>query len=513
MRLGLLAITLLGTWVAPASAQAPYKVYTSPKMPPRDSLDRMNLTVAWTTRVRVEGNRDGIASFQIIPGTPTQIVVQTFKGSVYLFDANRGDMIWKTNVGVPFWSVQAAAFCSHSIYVTRRNMLHVLNRQDGSQRVYTYDRATKLFSFGYELQFAPQSVPVADEDFLYLPMGDRVHSILMPDFAEHDRIKRARELRKAKGREEKKGGPKEKDLPDDDDGPDSPQPDFYWGYKLADKIMTSSPLIADDFLGLLANDGTLSSITRFERGQRIEKFEFKTIGQAPAAPGQHLATAFIASDDSNVYAVSLLGGTIKWRHVSGAPVRMQPYVNDRDVYIAPDRIGLRRLDRETGRERWTNRDATRFLAANLKYVYALDNIGKFFVLDAERGTTLAKLDMADWMLTLPNEWTDRVYLAAHDGQILCLRNRDLVRPLALKVTGVAPPKPKEEKKPPPMEEKKKDPDNKEDKEKDKEKDKAMSDDALGRRGTHQLAWNRTPSIHARAITTGATDHRQLRTLR
>ncbi|MBI1832594.1 MAG: PQQ-binding-like beta-propeller repeat protein [Planctomycetes bacterium] len=476
MRTGLLAAAMIVGFVGTAEAQAPFKIYTSPKLPPRDSLERMNLTAAWTTRVSVDGSRDGIASLQLIPGTPTQVVVQTFKGSVYLFDANNGDLVWKTDVGVPYWSVQAAAFSSHSIYVTRRNMLHVLNRQDGTQRVFTYDRAIKQFSFGHELAFAPQATPVADEDFLYVPMADRVHSILIPDFAELDRIKRVRDARKFGAKEEKKGGPKDKGvIPEDDpaEGLDSPQPEFYWGFKLGDKIMTSSPLIFGEQLSMLSNDGTLTSIKRYERGGRIENFEFKTTGQAPAAAGQHLHMAFIASDDFNLYAVNMKSGLITWRHVSGSPIRQQPYANDRDVYVAPDRVGLRRLDRETGRERWTNRDATRFLAANLKNVYALDNIGKFFVLDAERGTTLAKLDLADWTITLPNEWTDRIYLGAHDGQILCLRHRDLLRPLALKVSDVAPPKMKEEKKRPPMEEKKKD----EEKKGDKGAEKAASDAA------------------------------------
>src|SRR6478609_2120894 len=93
-----------------ASAQAPYKIYTSPKLPMRESLERMNLVTAWSSRVTVDGNRDGIFSVQLVPGKRNQLIVQTFKGAVYLYDAENGDLIWKNQVGVPYWTPQPAAF-------------------------------------------------------------------------------------------------------------------------------------------------------------------------------------------------------------------------------------------------------------------------------------------------------------------------------------------------------------------------------------------------------------------
>ena len=87
---------------------------------------------------------------------------------------------------------------------------------------------------------------------------------------------------------------------------------------------------------------------------------------------------------------------------------------------------LRRLDRLSGREMWTNRDTSRFLAATTNYVYALNQVGKFHVLDGRRGTTLATYDLSGWAVPVPNDLTDRIYLAANDGQILCLRLRDSV---------------------------------------------------------------------------------------
>jgi outer membrane protein assembly factor BamB len=475
MKKTLLMMTLLFGTFTSAFSQTEIKVRTTPKLPARESLERMNLTLAWHARVSVDGNRDGIASIQVLPGRPNQLVVQTLKGMVYLYDADNGDLIWKTTIGVLYWASQPVSFNSQSIFVTRRNVLHVLNRADGTQRVFTYDPASKTYTFGYELAFSPSAAPMADEEFLYVPMSNRVHAIYIPDFEAIEKTKLARK----KQRDAKKD---ERGMPGDDDIPDSldsPQPDFYWGYGLGDQVIRSSPLINGEQLSILTTDGTLTAVNRYGQGPRIEKELFKTKGLTPAAPAQHLNTAYLASDDFNLYAVNMKSGELEWRHISGAPLLQTPYLNDRDIYIAPQRVGLRRVDRVKGREVWTNRDASRFLAANLSYVYAMDRLGKFFVIDAKRGTTLAKTDFADWTIPVANEWTDRVYLAANDGKIMCLRNRDLPKALSLKTQDLG--RRREEMNP--AEEKKKggkDKDKEKDKDiekdKDKEKDKDMEKD-------------------------------------
>jgi outer membrane protein assembly factor BamB len=457
----LLAMSLVFLGVATAHSQAPYKIRTNPKLPMREALDRMNLVLAWNTRVQVDGNRDGVFSVQLIPGSPNQLVVQTYKGAVYLYDADNGDLVWKTQIGVPYWTPMPAAFNSQSIFVTRRSTLHVVNRYNGFQRVYTYDERTMQADFGFELTYTPNAAPVADEDFIYFSMGDRLNAYFIPDFERIANLKRSRDraIKDAKDAKPLVAG--------DDyarETADSPQPVFLWGYRFGDQFMTTSPLVFGEQLSMLTTDGTLTGVGRDGTGPRENYYKpFSVFGRTPGAAGQHWNMAYVASTDFNLYAINMNNGALKWRYVSGAPILRGPDVNDRDIYLYPDGIGLRRVDRITGKEIWTNRDTQRFLAANQAFVYALDHVGKFFVVDARRGTTLAKLDLSDWAIAIANEWTDRVYLAANDGQIMCLRHRDLVKPLIMKTPE--PPRPKEEKKEP----KKKEEEKKEDKKDDKEK--------------------------------------------
>lgn len=451
----LLAMCCLTLSATLAFAQAPYKVYTSPKLPMRDALERMNLVLAWNARVTVDGNRDGVSSVQILPGKTNQLLVQTYKGGVFLYDADHGDLIWKTHAGVPYWTPQPAAFNSHSIFVTRRNVLFVLSRIDGSQRVYTFDPRFKQADFGYTLLATPNAGPVADEDFVYFPMGERVNALLIPDFGAMDRVKAAREKMRKEGKT-----PPPLEEADPLRSLDSSQPDFAWGYRFADKITTSSPLMFGDQVSVLTTDGTLTSIGRLERVTGVELFDFKAQGKAPGAAAQHLNMAYFGSDDFNLYAINMNSGRLAWRYVASAPILMTPHANDRDVFVAPERVGLRRIDRDSGKEMWTNRDSQRFLAANDAYVYALDRHGRLYVVDSRRGTTLATHDLSDWAISIANEWTDRIYLAANDGQVMCLRRKDLVKPMIMKASE--PVRIKEEKK---KEEPKKDEEKKDDKEK------------------------------------------------
>src|SRR5262249_55489123 len=100
--------------------------------------------------------------------------------------------------------------------------------------------------------------------------------------------------------------------------------------------------------------------------------------------------------------------------------------------------GLARVDRSTGEAVWkvphggrifnSNPVADRFLAANPKFVYAMDPRGRLLVLDRRLGTTLSAYDVRDFVFPVTNEENDRIYLAASDGLLVCLHDRDYPTP-------------------------------------------------------------------------------------
>jgi outer membrane protein assembly factor BamB len=72
------------------------------RIPDRSELDRLNLRLAWTVYLPIEGVRDGIATVQVIPvadryrkDAETAIVVaQTRSGTISVFDAATGRRLW-----------------------------------------------------------------------------------------------------------------------------------------------------------------------------------------------------------------------------------------------------------------------------------------------------------------------------------------------------------------------------------------------------------------------------------
>jgi hypothetical protein len=115
-------------------------------------------------------------------------------------------------------------------------------------------------------------------------------------------------------------------------------------------------------------------------------------------------------------------------------VRLKPEVTDKDVFVVAERRGLFRVDRVRGKERWFNREARRFLAVNKKFVYAFDRHGRLLVLDYKRGTKLGTLNTRDFVFPVSNEFTDRLFLASHNGLLVCLRDRGQKEPLVNKKT-------------------------------------------------------------------------------
>src|SRR5947209_5755813 len=121
---GLVGLALVAT-VVPAQPGA-YKVHTRPSLPSAAALERMSLTLAWSTRILLTGNRDGIYSVQLLGGESyPQVLVQTYSGLVVLFDGENGDRLWQTQVGTPYWLPQPAGYNDSSVFVIRRNVLFI----------------------------------------------------------------------------------------------------------------------------------------------------------------------------------------------------------------------------------------------------------------------------------------------------------------------------------------------------------------------------------------------------
>jgi len=448
-------VTAAWLLVAPGLwAQSLPQIHSRPTVPSAEALARLNLQVGWRVFVPLHGSRDGLFSVQVING---EILVQTRSGGISLIDAASGAPLWRAQVGAPYMVSLPLGYNSRSVFAVNRSYL------------YAFSRATGQLQWEVALPYSASAAPVADDDQLYLclansrlavyqlpkngnghPAGGYVSS--MGKAAENQPSERSATVATSEsfgvggravvsvgplgaGRSVNSNyssGPLTAARRLNDSEATGPRPQLIWEYEPGARL-EQAPLLSQDLLTVAGADGSFFTTSKHERR---EFFRFHTEAPLSAPLGQHGEMAYVASQDHNVYALDVAAAKVRWRFTAGAPVLSKPEVTDEDVYLEPKRVGLYRLRRATGELVWHNRSAERFLANNRKYVYATDRSGRLLVLDRERGTSVGTLDTRDFVVPICNEWTDRLFLASHDGQLLCLHDRQYRSPIRTKTVTV-----------------------------------------------------------------------------
>jgi outer membrane protein assembly factor BamB len=428
--------------VAPLSAQDPTRLYSDPALPAQEALDRLRLKTAWTAMVPTAGRRDGLFSVQVVPrGTGHELLVQTRSGTVTALDAATGQARWATRVGEPYRVAQPVAYNRASVFVINNIVLYAL------------DRATGRLQWQFEMPGGATAAPVADDEQVYVALSNgRFVAYALPNLALYEKLAAAKKGTAAGGTSSLEASRVLKGIDVPAIGPLSgareayrappqgPQPAEQFSYLLEDRV-DQTPLLAQDRILLPGTGGQILGLPK--TAARLAWPAVRTRGKILVPAGQHDETAYVASTDFNVYAVSITGGRVFWRYASGGTPTERPAATDEDVYVAVDRSGLMRLDRAGGDEMWRNEDGARFLSANAKFVYAADRHGRLLVLDRARGTTLSTYaGTRDYVFPIQNDWTDRLYLAANNGLIVCLHDRAYEKPAVMKkVQERTPPPP------------------------------------------------------------------------
>jgi outer membrane protein assembly factor BamB len=448
-RIGL-ALCLLVPAVTCLSAADRTALYTSPTPIPRETLDRLNLKQAWVAHIPMESKKDGIFGVQFPeadmirftrsgPVLTSQILVQTRSGLVVALNRSTGEIMWQARPGRAYQALQPLAVNSRTIVQTNGLDARALDRATGER---LWDR---------QLPAGPVATPIADENQLYLALSEgklRIYDI--PDMdAYHDKLDADR--RKEQKEQERKGSGSGSPKPLYTDTA-RPNPSVGTGseairglYRIEDRgpklepvwdsadyyHVNGTPFLTPTSWVLLGAKGTAVSRSRWEYKETM-RFEPGT--SFLLAPGTYGNMAYLGAENQKVYALNTDTGDVKWEYGNAAPIGQPPFVSEDDVYVNLERKGVMRLDRITGRPQWKNlaANAERVIAVNPKFVYALDRELRLLVLDRARGTELSRLDNRDFPMPVVNEQTDRLFLAAHDGTLVCLYDADYPRARVMK---------------------------------------------------------------------------------
>lgn len=445
-----LAALLVAFGAATVPAQQPVRarLYSQPTPPPRELLDRLNMQMSFRTYVPMDGRQDGITTVQL---RGRSLFVQTRSGLVTLLDAETGAALWRQRVGRAYVAEHALAFNSREVYVV--NNVHL----------YALDRLSGAVNWSYRLPEGVAAAPVADETMIFIPsQTGRLTAYLLPrpdllatatgpanpKESREERYKRIVSLRSDTGGSSSTVSHLTESASDASTAEDQggPHPIRLW--RDVASLRLELPIVMTlDRLVIPTPNGIVTALAKSPSptGQAVRSYRFATtVTDGDPAPirvpaGYHDGVVYVGAEDANVYALEAQGGRLQWRYTVGVPISRTPVALERDVFIVAEKQGMTMLDRPTGAPKWripqrggtlaeSNAAANYFLAANPKYVYAFDASGHFLVLDRRRGVTLSGFDTRDFVYPISNDVTDRVYLAANNGLIVCLHDREYPRP-------------------------------------------------------------------------------------
>ena len=192
-----------------------------------------------------------------------------------------------------------------------------------------------------------------------------------------------------------------------------------WQMQAGTRILTAPVSLGGVTLFSSANNSVYGVDT--VTGGLKYRIELEAEVTAPIEVGNGLA--FVAGADNTVYCLNPTIGAIRWSESRGVPILDKPFAVGETVYITPKRRGLFALKTLTGRERWRQPRAQHVLGSTGDTLIAGDDSGRLMGLNPETGDIRGRIMLRTFTIRPTNDRTDRVFIAAPNGTVLCLRKR------------------------------------------------------------------------------------------
>lgn len=134
--------------------------------------------------------------------------------------------------------------------------------------------------------------------------------------------------------------------------------------------------------------------------------------------GEHL---FFASDDTNVYKVNILNGTLAWKYPAGAILKSRPRVTKTVVYQNLGEKGLVAIDKKSGHALWQVNDGVELLAESGNKAYIITKNATLVVMDNKNRGQLYASDFGGVTKYAANVSDQMIYVADDTGRLACLK--------------------------------------------------------------------------------------------
>lgn len=354
----------------------------------RRLLDRFNLNLRWYARVPAANLRETINDLKVIDG---MVFATSSRGLIHCLDAETGQLRWTATIGDDKRHVFPPAVTTEFVYVTSGTNLVQLDRGTGHEM------------WVKELSGVATSAPAANEDFVYVQTGDDRISAYSLKLGEENKNLAWPEKRVFERRP------------------------LAWYYS-AGGPMVDPPIVLPELVAFATRDGVVYASALKER--KI-LYRFLTYSRQ-AAPLAHLDRfLYIATEEFDIYAIDLLNGFLRWRHVVGYPVYTKPLPFADDLFVVAQGAGLVCIANQdnadkglaAGDLRWRARHVTRIVGVSEQNLYSADGHDNFQIRARSDGHLLATFPARAFTVPSENQFTDRIYMSTADGLVVCLHEK------------------------------------------------------------------------------------------
>ena len=312
------------------------------------------------------------------------LYVTSNSGTVQAIDAENGRTQWAILVGHPKYQTLTPAANDRYVSVINGSTLYLLERLTGEQ---VWKRT---------LQQNPAWGPILTREMVFAPsINGRIEGHWLPK--ENARLPEPGKL---------------------------PLREPTWHYQ-SDRRVTAPITATDTTISWPAGRGRLYvANTADPEVLYMVRAAGPIDGHSVQVPPDRLA---VASTDGYVYCVNEDDGLIQWEITTGEPIRNSLFYNGGNLYAVTESGELHSISSD-GFQQWVTSGIDRVLAASKSRVYARDMRGNLVGLDPKSGGKLMSMDISGYDIPVVNQLTDRIYLAASDGTITCLRETNAKLP-------------------------------------------------------------------------------------
>lgn len=368
----------------------------SPLLPTNASLGRIGLTRMWWGKATMDAKRDKLLYLML---DDTHLFAHASNGVLSCFDSETGRKLWATALGGQDEPAYEPTSNHKYVIILSGSILFALKKETGD------------IAWQFPLSQGPSTAPVVDEEQVYF--GTVNGNLLAFDLEKltENFMKRRKE--------------------------DSTYRAFVFKYNIPTHI-DEPPVVQNKYV---AFTGSGTHQTTYVLGQdRSLKYQFNTPAPVSCQLATHENMLFVCSEDSQLYALNLMTGGIRWQAVMGGAINQTPRSIENDLYVAPAGVGLRRFDLRNGHEKWASpvKGIEQFIAATRPNgkkagsVYGSDRAGTLIQISRETGKVTGRAALDRFTHRVRNELTDRIYMASPDGTIVALREKERELPVYYK---------------------------------------------------------------------------------